>query len=232
MVVVSGTSLERVKIADLRPTQMTLGYREVERKQKKLSEAPQEGWRQIQRASHDPGCSRTQGTLLHRRPPSSCARDARGRGRGHSRRRAGEIEYAGEVPVLGLSRQSLLAASVRRGWTRRDYHEIPKSIAEMKDDPYRSVAGELSRAGGFAKDASAVHGIPVGGCAASAHRARTDPERLRPRHGAGAEIRAQLGSRLFARLERSERLMLGEHAGASARAARGRLHVQQTIGKK
>jgi hypothetical protein len=37
---------------------------------------------------------------------------------------------------------------------RRDYHEIPKSIAEMKDDPYRSVAGELSRAGGFAKDAT------------------------------------------------------------------------------
>ena len=37
---------------------------------------------------------------------------------------------------------------------RREYDDIPKSIADMKDDPYRSVAGELRRAGGFPKDAT------------------------------------------------------------------------------
>ena len=35
---------------------------------------------------------------------------------------------------------------------RCHYDEIPKTVAEMKDDPYRSLAGELRRLGGFAKD--------------------------------------------------------------------------------
>lgn len=35
---------------------------------------------------------------------------------------------------------------------RRDYRDIPKSVSEMVDDPFRSLAGELRRAGGFAKD--------------------------------------------------------------------------------
>jgi hypothetical protein len=47
-----------------------------------------------------------------------------------------------------------------RGWMhpfddkgrRRDYDAIPQSIRELVDDPYRSLAGGLRRAGGFAKD--------------------------------------------------------------------------------
>ncbi len=35
---------------------------------------------------------------------------------------------------------------------RRDYSDIPKSIADLVDDPYRSLAGELRIAGGYAKD--------------------------------------------------------------------------------
>ena len=35
---------------------------------------------------------------------------------------------------------------------RRHYKDIPKSITALKDDPFRSLAGELRRAGGFAKD--------------------------------------------------------------------------------
>src|SRR5580698_11617931 len=35
---------------------------------------------------------------------------------------------------------------------RRDFAKIPKSIDKLKDDPFRSLAGELRRAGGFAKD--------------------------------------------------------------------------------
>ena len=35
---------------------------------------------------------------------------------------------------------------------RRDYDAIPKSITKLVDDPYRSVAGELRRMGGYAKD--------------------------------------------------------------------------------
>ena len=47
-----------------------------------------------------------------------------------------------------------------RGWchpydgegARQDFAAIPKTIAAMTDDPYRSLAGELRRAGGFAKE--------------------------------------------------------------------------------
>jgi len=35
---------------------------------------------------------------------------------------------------------------------RREFDDIPRSINELADDPFRSLAGELRRAGGFAKD--------------------------------------------------------------------------------
>jgi hypothetical protein len=35
---------------------------------------------------------------------------------------------------------------------RRHFREIPKTVADLKDDPFRSLAGELRRVGGFAKD--------------------------------------------------------------------------------
>ena len=46
------------------------------------------------------------------------------------------------------------------GWThpfdgkgrRRDFADLPKTIKDMEDDPYRSLAGELRSVGGFAKD--------------------------------------------------------------------------------
>jgi len=47
-----------------------------------------------------------------------------------------------------------------RGWMhpfddtgkRRGYDAIPKTVAQLIDDPYRSLAGVLRRSGGFAKD--------------------------------------------------------------------------------
>lgn len=35
---------------------------------------------------------------------------------------------------------------------RRDFHAVPTHLTHLHDDPYRSLAGELRRAGGFAKD--------------------------------------------------------------------------------
>ncbi|TMJ46886.1 MAG: chromosome partitioning protein ParB, partial [Alphaproteobacteria bacterium] len=47
-----------------------------------------------------------------------------------------------------------------RGWVhpydedgqRRAFRAIPKSVGDLLDDPFRSLAGELRRAGGFAKE--------------------------------------------------------------------------------
>jgi hypothetical protein len=35
---------------------------------------------------------------------------------------------------------------------RQHFRDIPKTVAHLKDDPFRSLAGELRRVGGFAKD--------------------------------------------------------------------------------
>ena len=35
---------------------------------------------------------------------------------------------------------------------RLDFAKIPKRVDKLKDDPFRSLAGGLRRAGGFAKD--------------------------------------------------------------------------------
>jgi len=35
---------------------------------------------------------------------------------------------------------------------RRPFSEIPETVAKLRDDPFRSVAGELRRIGGYAKD--------------------------------------------------------------------------------
>lgn len=35
---------------------------------------------------------------------------------------------------------------------RHDYHAVPNRLEHLQDDPYRSLAGELRRAGGYAKD--------------------------------------------------------------------------------
>jgi len=35
---------------------------------------------------------------------------------------------------------------------RRHFRDIPKDVTKLKDDPFRSLAGELRRVGGYAKD--------------------------------------------------------------------------------
>ena len=37
---------------------------------------------------------------------------------------------------------------------RRDFDDLPKSVSGLADDPYRSLAGSLRRAGGYAKVAA------------------------------------------------------------------------------
>lgn len=71
-----------------------------------------------------------------------------------------------EVCVATLDNMSWLAPSVFwrtmefRAWShpydnrgaRRDYRDMPRRLTELEDDPYRSLAGLVRNAGGFAKD--------------------------------------------------------------------------------
>ena len=50
-----------------------------------------------------------------------------------------------------LDNRALMHPFDTRG-ERRHYRDIPNSIDKLVDDPYRSLAGELRRVGGYAKD--------------------------------------------------------------------------------
>jgi hypothetical protein len=68
------------------------------------------------------------------------------------------VSIVAELGALG--QDQFWSVLDHRGWMypfnkkgrRRPYSDIPKSVADLVDDPYRSLAGEIRRAGGFAKD--------------------------------------------------------------------------------
>ena len=68
MIVVREPVLDPVAIAELRPTQITVGMREGRGEAKAASQAQGEEDRQIPRRSHDPGGEGAEGSLLHHRP--------------------------------------------------------------------------------------------------------------------------------------------------------------------
>lgn len=144
--------LQTVAIADLRPTQVTVGYREVAEKRRDWAEradGERAEWlgrhmipvllgpkkrcyvidhHHLTRALLDEGC---EGVL---------------------------VNVVADLSML--DREAFWVFADNRGWChpydaegrRAGFDEIPKSIADLADDPYRSLAGALRRAGGYAKE--------------------------------------------------------------------------------
>jgi hypothetical protein len=144
--------LEPVAVADLRPTQITVGYREVAQKRREWAS----------RAERD-------GPEFLGRHAIPVVRGPKGRphvlDHHHLSRALHEegVEHIAVNVLADLSRLSKTEFWVfcdNRGWchpfdadgVRRSYDDIPKRLSGLVDDPYRSLAGELRRAGGFAKD--------------------------------------------------------------------------------
>lgn len=145
-------TLHPVEIAHLRPTQMTLGLREVARKRAE--------WRG--RAERDGG----EFLGRHMIPAILGPKDVPYVIDHHHLLRALHEEGVKHVLVsvladLGhLKKPQFWTYMDNRNWlhpfdargTRQPLGQLPKTVAAMKDDPYRSLAGEVRRAGGFAKD--------------------------------------------------------------------------------
>jgi hypothetical protein len=143
--------LQPVAITDLRPTQMTVGYREVAEK------------RRLWRAKAAEG-----GAFLgkHMIPVLLGPKDRAYVIDHHHLARALLEEGVDDVATTvvadlrGLTKAAFWVYVDNRGWChpydsegkRRPFDRLPKTLAQMQDDPYRSLAGELRRAGGFAKD--------------------------------------------------------------------------------
>ena len=152
MTTVREPSLNPVKIADLQPTQITVGMREVKAKRKRWrEEGPKKDAEFLGR---------------HMIPVVLGPKDRHYVIDHHHLARALHDEGVKDVLVIVVANLSRLERDAfwfvldNRSWMhpfddegrRRHYKDIPKSVADLVDDPFRSLAGELRRAGGFAKD--------------------------------------------------------------------------------
>jgi hypothetical protein len=145
--------LHPTPILDLRPTQMTVGMREVKEKRQR--------WREHK-------SKKKQGEFVGRHMiPVVLGPDKRYYVVDHHHlARALHDEGVKDilVTVIGdltmVERDAFWGVMDNKRWVypynakgeRRDFSDLPKSIEDLKDDPFRSLAGELRRAGGFAKD--------------------------------------------------------------------------------
>ena len=144
--------LEPVSIDSLHPTQITVGMREVkekrkrfrEQKKKKQSEAlgkhmipvvkgPDKRYyvvdhHHLARALHEEGITDILVTVI------------------------GDLSMVEKDAFWGVMDNKRWVYPYDTKGERRHFKDIPKSITELKDDPFRSLAGELRRSGGFAKD--------------------------------------------------------------------------------
>jgi hypothetical protein len=144
--------LHPVPITSLRPTQMTVGMREVkekrerwrEHKKKKQGEllgshmipvvvGPDErnyvvDHHHLARALHDEGVENVLVTVI------------------------GDLTMVGRDAFWGVMDNKRWVYPYDAKGERRHFKDLPKSVSDLKDDPFRSLAGELRRAGGFAKD--------------------------------------------------------------------------------
>jgi hypothetical protein len=144
--------IKPIPILSLRPTQMTVGMREVKekrkrwREQKKKKQAESLGKHMIPvvrgpdqryyvvdhhhlaRALHEEGVTDILVTMI------------------------GDLSMVGRDAFWGVMDNKRWVYPYDAKGDRRHFKDLPKSITELKDDPFRSLAGELRRVGGFAKD--------------------------------------------------------------------------------
>ena len=139
-------------ISRLRPTQMTVGYREVERKREEWRErVPKDGPEFLGR--HMVPVIKGPGDHLHLIDH-------------HHLVLALHLENVDQVLVnvvadlSHLQREEFWIFMANRNWLHlydgagrpRDRAKLPKDVGHMADDPFRSVAGEIRRMGGCAKE--------------------------------------------------------------------------------
>jgi hypothetical protein len=146
--------LNPVRIRSLKPTQMTVGFREVTEKRRE--------WRE---RGGDKGAEYLGRHMI------PVVLGPKGRHYlidHHHLARALEEEGVKDVLVSivadlsSLAREEFWVFLDNRDWChpydaegrRRDFDAIPSVVSEMEDDPFRSLAGELRQAGGYAKDAT------------------------------------------------------------------------------
>ncbi len=144
--------LHPVDLADLRPTQITVGMREVEAKRK--------AWRSRDGKSGAEFLGRHMIPVIRGPKDRSYVIDHHHLSRALIEEKVTSVLVTVVADLRRLDRDSFWFVLDNRGWMhpfddegqRRGYEHIPAGIKDLVDDPFRSLAGELRRLGGFAKD--------------------------------------------------------------------------------
>ncbi len=151
MVTVRDPVLQPISIVNLRPTQITVGLREVDDKRKRLRKRP----------------AKKIGKFLgHHMIPVIWGRRTALTSSDHHHL-ALALHQEGVENVLVAVVSDLSALNSDEFWVVLDHRnwvypfdamaiggllDIPKSVTDLMDDPFRSLAGELRRVGGFFKE--------------------------------------------------------------------------------
>jgi hypothetical protein len=141
-----------VRVADLVPTQMTVGMREVRFKRRHWRERSSREAVNYLNALRIPVVlgPNARHYLIDRHHLALALRDEG----------IGEIAVSLVANLSTLGFDEFWASLERKNWThpfddlgrRRCYNDMPETIDALQDDPFRSLAGAVKRAGGYAKD--------------------------------------------------------------------------------
>jgi len=144
--------LTTVAIGDLRPTQITVGMREVEAKRKRWRETSGKNGAKFLGSHMIPvvlGPKHRHYVVDHHHLSLALHKEG-----------VKELAVTVTANLSALEADEFWTVMDNRNWMhpfdvdgrRRHYDDIPKAVTDLVDDPFRSLAGELRRAGGFAKD--------------------------------------------------------------------------------
>ena len=141
-----------VPLSDLRPTQMTVGFREVEVKRRQWREADDEAKSKLLRRHVAPAVIGPRGRhyiIDHHHFAKALLEE-----------NASLVALFVVADLQGLEKEEFWSFLDNSDWChaydgegqRCALTDIPKSLSDLADDPYRSLVGELVRAGGCAKN--------------------------------------------------------------------------------
>ena len=147
-------TLEPTPILQLRPTQMTIGRREVERKRKSWSERDPETLASYFESHMAPVILGPEGErylIDHHHLVLALYEEG-----------VKSLYVSVVCDLQKVDAGDFWNMMDYHGWThpfdekgrRRSYDDLPKTIEGMRDDPYRALAGALRFGGGFAKDST------------------------------------------------------------------------------
>lgn len=146
--------LRKMKVEDLRPTQMTVGYRAVKHKRRQ--------WKDIRDKRSD-----RRRFIEDHVIPVVIGPNGEAYATDHHHTARALLEEEVETVLVGihgdlsaLPRMTFWNFMDQKSWCRpvddhgrrQDFGKIPKAMADLLDDPYRSLSAAVERAGGFAKD--------------------------------------------------------------------------------